>query len=169
MLGFGKCIMTLWLGLRLLFCFLLVSPVFYFSLSCFLLHYLNFFKFLFNLPSSSLVMVLCIISWLLPWPRFTACLEHCSTTRQSRTCRSVDPSLRFMWWPSCIFHLCALQTQDTFWFFPLNAYFHFLAGRGSHAACRALVIRSGTELVLPPQAVWDRNRWAAREVPKYIL
>ena len=66
MLGFGKCIMTLWLGLRLPFCFLLVSPVFYFSLSCFLLHYLNFFKFPFNLPSSSLVMVLHIISWLLP-------------------------------------------------------------------------------------------------------
>ena len=66
MLGFGKCIMTRWLGLRLPFCFLLVSPVFYFSLSCFLLHYLNFFKFPFNLPSSSLVMVLHIISWLLP-------------------------------------------------------------------------------------------------------
>ena len=138
MLGFGKCIMTLWLGLRLLFCFLLVSPVFYFSLSSFLLHYLNFFKFLFNLPSSSLVMVLCIISWLLPWPRFTACLEHCSTTRQSRTCRSVDPSLRFMWRPSCIFHLCALQTQDTFWFFSFKCIFPFFGGEGESRGVQGL-------------------------------
>lgn len=91
MLGFGKCIMTLWLGLRLLFylfsaCLcsvLLLFPAFFYIIWI-------FFKFPFNLSSSSLVMVLCIISWLLLWPCFTACLEHCSTTCQGRTCRSVN-------------------------------------------------------------------------------